>query len=212
MVRAGKSLTRALMVAVEAALQERFGAHAGWAHTLLFISELASQRHRLPLHLQPGSRARPPAVAAAKAPLVEQAAAAAGISVGPAAASAPAGGRRKRRAAEQLASAEALWCQAEDAAGVGGLVARSTLESTAGTGAALSADTANDSVVAVATTGNGASCCVAVSITAVQGHADSVDDARELPRKGMKAWRRRKAGSQAGLLASPCSSVILEGG
>ena len=133
--RAGKSLTRALMVAVEAALQARFGAHAGWAHTLLFISELASQRHRLPPHLQPGSRARPPLPAAAAAEEEEQAAAAAaGSGVEHAAAGAPVS-RRKRRAAQQLASAEALWCQEEDAAGMGGLVARSTLESTAGTGA-----------------------------------------------------------------------------
>lgn len=46
------------MVAVESALQERFGSHAGWAHNTLFISELASQRHVLPAHLHPGARGR----------------------------------------------------------------------------------------------------------------------------------------------------------
>ena len=59
------------MVAVEAALQERFGRHAGWAHNTLFISELASHRHLLPPHLQPGGRAKsgslPKAAAAAAA-------------------------------------------------------------------------------------------------------------------------------------------------
>lgn len=48
------------MVAVESALQERFGSHAGWAHNTLFISELASQRHVLPAHLHPGHRGRAP--------------------------------------------------------------------------------------------------------------------------------------------------------
>jgi hypothetical protein len=194
------------MVAVEAALQARFGAHAGWAHTLLFISELASQRHRLPPHLQPGSRARAPlptaaaaAAIAAEEALAEQAAA--DISAKPAAASAPAS-RRKRRAAKQLVSAEALWCEAEDAAGVGGLTAR-TLESTA--------DTARASAVAVAT--NAPSCVVAVSSTqGLEGRAHSDEEqpaARGLSRQGLKAWRRRKAGAQAGLLPSPCSSAVV---
>ena len=48
------------MVAVESALQDRFGSHAGWAHNTLFISELASQRHVLPAHLHPGHRGRMP--------------------------------------------------------------------------------------------------------------------------------------------------------
>ena len=47
-------------MAVETALQDRFGAHAGWAHNTLFISELASQRHVLPAHLHPGYRGRAP--------------------------------------------------------------------------------------------------------------------------------------------------------
>ena len=47
------------MVAVEQAFIERFGPWAGWAHNTLFISELASQRDRLPAHLQPGAKARP---------------------------------------------------------------------------------------------------------------------------------------------------------
>lgn len=55
---AGKTLTKQLMVAVESALQKRFGSHAGWAHNTLFISELASQRHILPLHLHPGARGK----------------------------------------------------------------------------------------------------------------------------------------------------------
>ena len=45
-------------MAVESALQDRFGSHAGWAHNTLFISELASQRHVLPAHLHPGARGR----------------------------------------------------------------------------------------------------------------------------------------------------------
>jgi len=53
---AGKSLTKQLMVAVESALNDRFGSHAGWAHNTLFISELTSQRHVLPAHLHPGYR------------------------------------------------------------------------------------------------------------------------------------------------------------
>lgn len=53
---AGKTLTKQLMSAVEAALQDRFGSHAGWAHNTLFVSELASQRHVLPAHLHPGAR------------------------------------------------------------------------------------------------------------------------------------------------------------
>ena len=55
---AGKTLTKQLMIAVESALQDRFGSHAGWAHNTLFISELASQRHVLPAHLHPGARGK----------------------------------------------------------------------------------------------------------------------------------------------------------
>ena len=47
-------------MAVESALQDRFGTHAGWAHNTLFISELASQRHVLPAHLHPGFRGKAP--------------------------------------------------------------------------------------------------------------------------------------------------------
>ena len=60
MTPAGKTLTKQLMVAVESALQDKFGSHAGWAHNTLFISELASQRHVLPAHLHPGARGRAP--------------------------------------------------------------------------------------------------------------------------------------------------------
>ena len=54
----GKPLNKKIMVAVEDAFIERFGPWAGWAHNTLFISELASQRERLPEHLQPGGKAR----------------------------------------------------------------------------------------------------------------------------------------------------------
>ena len=46
------------MGAVEQAFIERFGPWAGWAHNTLFISELASQRERLPAHLQPGAKVK----------------------------------------------------------------------------------------------------------------------------------------------------------
>lgn len=59
MLRTGKTLTKPVMMAVESALQERFGSHAGWAHNTLFIAELASHRHLLPAHLQPGGRSKP---------------------------------------------------------------------------------------------------------------------------------------------------------
>ena len=41
---AGKKPSKALNRVVEEALQERFGSHAGWAHNVLFISELAQMR------------------------------------------------------------------------------------------------------------------------------------------------------------------------
>ncbi len=46
--RAGKNPSKAHNQSVEAALQERFGSHAGWAHNTLFIAELPSMRHLLP--------------------------------------------------------------------------------------------------------------------------------------------------------------------
>ena len=36
------------MTQVEQAFQDVFGPYAGWAHNVLFVSELASQKHRLP--------------------------------------------------------------------------------------------------------------------------------------------------------------------
>ena len=66
------------MAAVEAALQQRFGSHAGWAHNTLFISELASQRHHLPAHLQPQGHGRPRAARSASAPAALLSEAAAG--------------------------------------------------------------------------------------------------------------------------------------
>lgn len=81
------------MVAVEAALQERFGSHAGWAHNTLFISELASHRHLLPPQLQPGGRANSSVSA--------KAAAAAALAASATADLAPLG-RGKRRKAKSL--------------------------------------------------------------------------------------------------------------
>ena len=75
---AGKTLTKPVMAAVEAALQQRFGSHAGWAHNALFISELASHRHHLPPHLQPPGRGQAGAAArsaSAPAALLSEAAA-----------------------------------------------------------------------------------------------------------------------------------------
>ena len=53
---AGKTMNKKIMVAVEDAFIERFGPWAGWAHNTLFISELATQRERLPEHLRPGGK------------------------------------------------------------------------------------------------------------------------------------------------------------
>ena len=45
------------MAQVEQAFQQVFGPYAGWAHNTLFISELASMRHRLPARLvEPAKR------------------------------------------------------------------------------------------------------------------------------------------------------------
>lgn len=55
---AGKTMNKKIMVAVEAAFIQRFGPWAGWAHNTLFISELATQRERLPEHLQPGGKSK----------------------------------------------------------------------------------------------------------------------------------------------------------
>jgi len=50
---AGKTLTPKLMDAVEGAFIAKFGPYAGWAHNVLFISDLATSRQYLPPHLQP---------------------------------------------------------------------------------------------------------------------------------------------------------------
>lgn len=52
-------MNKKILVAVEQAFIDRFGPWAGWAHNTLFISELASQRDRLPVHLQPGVKTKP---------------------------------------------------------------------------------------------------------------------------------------------------------
>jgi hypothetical protein len=54
---AKQTLTPKLHGEVQAAFVERFGAHAGWAHNCLFISELASHRHLLPPGLERAARA-----------------------------------------------------------------------------------------------------------------------------------------------------------
>lgn len=41
------------MMAVENAFIEKFGPYAGWAHNVLFISDLKSSKQYLPRHLQP---------------------------------------------------------------------------------------------------------------------------------------------------------------
>ncbi|GLC39594.1 hypothetical protein PLESTB_000809200 [Pleodorina starrii] len=48
----GRSLTKAVHGEVQRVFVERFGPYAGWAHNTLFISELASQQHRLPENLR----------------------------------------------------------------------------------------------------------------------------------------------------------------
>lgn len=48
----GKALTKKVHGEVQQAFTKRFGPYAGWAHNTLFISELASQAHRLPPQLQ----------------------------------------------------------------------------------------------------------------------------------------------------------------
>lgn len=66
---AGKTLNKQVMAAVEAALQERFGSHAGWAHNTLFIAELAMHRDLLPARLHAGSKTKSgPATAGASEP------------------------------------------------------------------------------------------------------------------------------------------------
>ncbi|GFR48120.1 hypothetical protein Agub_g9947, partial [Astrephomene gubernaculifera] len=53
---AGRAPSPRLHGLVAGAFRERFGEYAGWAHNTLFISELASQQHRLPPHLREGGR------------------------------------------------------------------------------------------------------------------------------------------------------------
>lgn len=55
---AGKSLTPRVMDAVEDAVGEVFGSHAGWAHNTLFIAELAHVRAALPEELRTPPRAK----------------------------------------------------------------------------------------------------------------------------------------------------------
>ncbi len=55
---AGKSLTPRVMDAVEEAVGEVFGSHAGWAHNTLFIAELAHVRVALPEELRTPPRAK----------------------------------------------------------------------------------------------------------------------------------------------------------
>lgn len=48
----GKSLTKRVNQKIEDAMRERFGEYAGWAHNVLFISELSSHSGYLPEHLR----------------------------------------------------------------------------------------------------------------------------------------------------------------
>jgi hypothetical protein len=52
-----KSLTKKVHGEVQAALEQRFGPYAGWAHNALFIAELASTRDKVPA-LGGGSKRR----------------------------------------------------------------------------------------------------------------------------------------------------------
>ncbi|PNH05522.1 N-glycosylase/DNA lyase, partial [Tetrabaena socialis] len=52
----GKSLTKKVHAEVQQIFVDRFGPYAGWAHNTLFISELASQQHRLPDKLRQGGK------------------------------------------------------------------------------------------------------------------------------------------------------------
>ena len=52
---AGKTLTPKLMVQVEDAFISKFGPYAGWAHNVLFISDLSSSKPYLPEKLRPAS-------------------------------------------------------------------------------------------------------------------------------------------------------------
>ncbi|GIL60623.1 hypothetical protein Vafri_15157, partial [Volvox africanus] len=61
----GKSLTKKIHGEIQQVFVERFGPYAGWAHNTLFISELASQQHRLPEHLR---HAKTPAAMAIGSP------------------------------------------------------------------------------------------------------------------------------------------------
>lgn len=50
---AGKSLTPRVHKAVQHAFEARFGPFCGWAHNVLFVSEIPAFRQRLPEHLRP---------------------------------------------------------------------------------------------------------------------------------------------------------------
>jgi len=64
----GKSLTPRLMTVVEDTLIERFGPHAGWAHNVLFLSELAQLKKKLPEKLQTPQKRKAKSPAKAKSP------------------------------------------------------------------------------------------------------------------------------------------------
>ena len=52
---AGKTLTPKVMLLVENAFIDKFGPYAGWAHNVLFVSDLASSKKYLPSNLRPDS-------------------------------------------------------------------------------------------------------------------------------------------------------------
>ena len=111
---AGKNPSKAHNQSVEAALQERFGSHAGWAHNTLFIAELPSMRHLLPgpagevaLRSAPGASALAGTVQRAADP-----------AQGAAAAGAPKVKRGRSRAVKAGLASVAVKVQAEDALAV----------------------------------------------------------------------------------------------
>lgn len=48
----GKSLTKRVTKEIENRFGEIFGDYAGWAHNVLFIAELASYQHYLPVEIR----------------------------------------------------------------------------------------------------------------------------------------------------------------
>lgn len=97
----GKSLTKKVHDEVAAALVERFGSHAGWAHNTLFIAELPGLRDRLPA--KPKQRSAAAAAVAAAAAEVTAGDVQQPATPPEAAAGEGLAGRKRRRAARNAA-------------------------------------------------------------------------------------------------------------